>query len=150
VPQPLNTTCSGKACGPATDNCGQTVTCPDRCHAPDTCGGGGVGKNKCGCTSDPACSGKNCGGYYDNCGRYQYCGDCAWPEFCGGGGGDVCGAPPDGDCGPNWGSMGSFTCDAQHAEHQTICGCHPPMYYDPAYWARQGSDCYEHFTGRGC
>lgn len=149
VPESAATTCAGKSCGTATNNCGQRVNCPDKCQWPQTCGGGGAGKNACGCTRDPQCQNMTCGAYYDNCGYYVTCGSCTWPEFCGGGGGNVCGAPWQGDCGSNWPSMGTFTCDDQHREHQTICGCHPEGYYDPALWGRY-ADCYEHLTGRGC
>lgn len=150
VPESPATTCAGQSCGTATNNCGKKVTCQDKCQAPDWCNGGNAGPNGCGCTPDPECIGRNCGAYYDNCGRYVSCGSCSWPDFCGGGGSNMCGAPFDGDCGPNWPSMGTFWCDADHLQHQTICNCRPAGYADPTLWARQGEDCYTHYTGQGC
>lgn len=149
VPQSRTTTCAGKACGPAVNNCGQTVQCPTRCQFYDVCGGGGAGPNGCGCTSDPACAGRNCGFYYDNCGRGQDCGGCSWPSYCGGGGNQVCGATAEGNCGPSWPTMGTFRCDSGR-RLQKICGCMPPLYSDPAFWAWDGGDCYEHLTGEPC
>jgi hypothetical protein len=62
----------------------------------------------------------------------------------------VCGAPVDGDCGSGWPSMGTRTCDSAHQLHQTICGCHPPHYFDPLYWVSEGNNCYSHLTGDPC
>ena len=149
VPELAKTTCAGKACGSAKNNCGQTVNCPDRCSGYDTCGGGSAGPNGCGCTSVSACGGNSCGSVYDNCGRSEWCGSCAWPDFCGGGGGNLCGAPQEGNCGPNWATMGTFSCDAGQ-ERQRICGCHPPLYSDPTSWVHEGGDCYSHVTGQSC
>lgn len=147
VPDQVKTTCAGKSCGKATNNCGQVIDCPDRCQAPDVCGGGSADKNHCGCTATDACGGQNCDYAQNNCGQWQYCGSCSYPELCGGG---SCGLQPDGDCGSGWPTMGTFTCDDQHLQHQTICGCHPPLYYDPAVWAFDGGSCYTHFTGQSC
>lgn len=91
----------------------------------------------------------NCGSYYDNCGRPVYCGGCSWPSFCGGGGYNVCGAPPEGNCGPNWPSMGTFWCDGGR-QYQRICGCYPLGYQDSNLWVHESDDCYSHMTGNGC
>lgn len=44
--EPLATTCAGRACGPATNNCGTDVICPDTCAEGLVCGSGGA--NTCG------------------------------------------------------------------------------------------------------
>ncbi|MFO0673523.1 MAG: hypothetical protein U0235_28555 [Polyangiaceae bacterium] len=147
VADPVKTTCAGKSCGKATNNCGQQIDCPNKCQAPDVCGGGTADANHCGCTAFDACGGRNCDYAQNNCGQWQYCGSCSYPELCGGG---TCGLQPDGDCGSGWATMGTFTCDDQHAQHQTICGCHPPLYYDPTIWAFDGGSCYTHYTGQSC
>ena len=77
--QPPATTCAGLACGPATDNCGNGITCPNTCVAPETCGGGGAGQNGCGCTPEPigtTCLGATCGSAQNNCGAMVDCGMC--------------------------------------------------------------------------
>jgi len=65
--------CKGKACGPAVNNCGDSLQCPDTCTAPDTCGGAGVGPNACGCTSTDPCSGKACGSATNECNQVIAC-----------------------------------------------------------------------------
>jgi hypothetical protein len=57
--------------------------------------------------------------------------------------------PSPRDCGADWGSAGTFTCEA-HSQHQMICDCLPPHYDDPAYWTNLENGCYTHFTGRSC
>jgi hypothetical protein len=94
-------TCKGKACGTATDNCGQTVLCKDTCVAPQSCGGGDAGANQCGCTAQEmatTCKGIPCGPAMDNCGKMITCPDvCAPPLVCGGGGvgPNACGCTPE-------------------------------------------------------
>lgn len=82
-PEPLATTCAGKACGPATNNCGQPVTCPDTCVAPSTCGGA-AGPNSCTCISSGNPCGNRCGGTAtDNCGNVFTChADCGIDGQC--------------------------------------------------------------------
>ena len=98
---PLATTCQGKACGNATNNCGTSVACPNTCVAPNTCGGGGAGPNACGCTADPlatTCQGKACGPATNNCGTVVACTNtCVAPNTCGGGGAgpNACGCTAD-------------------------------------------------------
>ncbi len=46
VAEPLTVTCKSKACGPATNDCGVVVACPDTCTDGSVCGGGGP--NVCG------------------------------------------------------------------------------------------------------
>lgn len=65
--------CRGKACGPSINNCGQSVTCPDTCVAPESCGGGTATANECGCSPNNACSGKQCGSVNDVCGATVNC-----------------------------------------------------------------------------
>ena len=69
------TACTGLACGPATNNCGQTITCGS-CTTPETCGGGGMA-GVCGCTPESdaeACGGAPCGHVTNNCGQIVDCG----------------------------------------------------------------------------
>jgi hypothetical protein len=100
TPEPASTTCAGKDCGTAVNNCGQNVTCgPETCSGTgETCGGGGV-PNVCGCTDDgTACAGKDCGDTVNNCGQTVNCGTCTGTgQTCGGGGiPGVCGCTDDG------------------------------------------------------
>jgi hypothetical protein len=53
LPEPLEETCAGLACGGAVDRCGEAVTCPDACPPPSACEVGGVAPNTCGCTGAP-------------------------------------------------------------------------------------------------
>lgn len=74
------TTCAGKACGSATNNCGQTIACTDTCAnlgAGYACNVGGAGPNSCGCVPDntAACAGKQCGPAVNNCGQAVQCPD---------------------------------------------------------------------------
>ncbi|MGD0677688.1 MAG: hypothetical protein ABSC94_19905 [Polyangiaceae bacterium] len=107
----VSTTCSdlGFDCGYAGDGCGNELDCGGvvACSSPAYCGGGGP--NKCGgsvfgtpdggpaqvCTPT-SCSalGYDCGYAGDGCGSELDCGGpsaCASPEYCGGGGPNVCG-----------------------------------------------------------
>ena len=64
---------AGLQCGSVSDGCGGQVSC-GTCAVPgQTCGGGGVGPNRCGCT--PACSAAVCGGP-DGCGGSCKTGSC--------------------------------------------------------------------------
>jgi formylglycine-generating enzyme required for sulfatase activity len=63
VAEPLATTCAGKACGPAVDQCGNAVVCPNTC-AGAVCGGNAATPNAC--SPPPSCEGgavgtKTCG-----------------------------------------------------------------------------------------
>jgi hypothetical protein len=101
----------GINCGPSGDGCGGLLDCGS-CTAPDYCGGGGFGQ--CGqgspdggspCTPR-TCSSLNysCGPAGDGCGGSLSCGACTSPQFCGGGGFNMCGGDrpvlPDGGIGP--------------------------------------------------
>jgi len=90
TPAPVETTCAGKQCGPAVDNCGKTITCPNTCSNPAACGFGGVGPNSCGCISngDP-CDFNQCSGTaVDNCGTVFQChASCGLEGACPGSGG---------------------------------------------------------------
>ncbi len=102
------TTCAalGYNCGPASDNCGSILEC-GTCTAPDTCGGGGT-HFVCGspmadagmdsCVPETCIQlGFTCGQNNDGCGNVIDCGACTPPQFCGGGGNDVCGGSMAGD-----------------------------------------------------
>lgn len=91
VPQPQATTCAGKQCGPAVDNCGNTITCPNTCPNPAACGHN-VGANSCGCISNGnPCGAFQCNGTkVDNCGNVFTCNaDCGLQGVCPSSGG-VC------------------------------------------------------------
>ena len=98
-------------CGQTGDGCGGILNCGSSCTNPQFCGGGGF--NKCGgnngltqdggvpCTPTTCGQlGYNCGFAADGCGGTLNCGSCTNPQFCGGGGFDVCGGnnglTPDG------------------------------------------------------
>ena len=102
----------GYDCGLNADGCGGTIDC-GTCLAPAFCGGAGF--SKCGdpiadsSCSPPPCTpltcqaaGANCGAASDGCGGVLDCGSCTAPDFCGGGGINVCGHPTalDGGVGP--------------------------------------------------
>ena len=106
------TTCAslGYDCGVNGDGCGNVLNC-GACTDPQYCGGGGF--HVCGGTNglppDGAPPGKpttctklgyNCGTAADGCGGLLQCGSCTDPQYCGGGGFDVCGGSnglgPDG------------------------------------------------------
>jgi hypothetical protein len=98
----------GYTCGKNGDGCGGTIDCGS-CTAPAICGGGGY--SKCGTGTAPSADGGgastcvpatcqslgyDCGPAADGCGGLLQCGAdggaCPAPQFCGGGGFDVCGA----------------------------------------------------------
>ena len=109
----------GYTCGAAGDGCGGSLDCGDTCPGTQFCGGGGF--NKCGgsttgdsgagCVSATCKSlGYTCGYASDGCGNLLDCGGptaCTAPQFCGGGGFDVCG--PSGTNGCDGGSSTSLT-----------------------------------------
>ncbi len=123
VAEPLATTCATHACGPAINNCGTAITCPNTCGSPNVCGGGGAGPSGCGCTPDnaTACAGKACGSSVNNCGTAITCPNtCVAPFGCGiaGAGPNACGCTPDDaaacvgkECGPAVNNCGTaITC----------------------------------------
>ncbi len=78
-PESVAVTCASKACGSATNNCGQVVQCTDTCPAVGlgyVCGGA-FGPSMCSCTPDnaAACAGKACGSATNNCGQIVQCTD---------------------------------------------------------------------------
>lgn len=79
--------CAGKACGSATNNCGQVVQCPDTCSAlgPNySCGSSGALPNQCGCVATPkttACGTRQCGSAANGCGANYNCGNCTNYKF---------------------------------------------------------------------
>ena len=54
------------------------------------------------------------------------------------------------DCGSDWPTLGTFSCDADHRQHQVICTCRPSGYDNPALWTPVGGGCYSHVTGNPC
>ena len=143
------TTCAslGYDCGIAGDGCGNAITC-GTCTDPQYCGGGGF--NKCGgsnglgpdggvpCTpSTCAGLGYNCGTAADGCGGLLQCGTCTDPQYCGGGGFDICGGNnglgPDGapPCKPTTCAMLGYNCGVvgNGCGGQVNCGsCTNPQY----------------------
>jgi hypothetical protein len=98
----------GYTCGTVGNGCGGTLTC-GTCTSPQYCGGGGF--NKCGgdnglgpdggatCTPTTCAKlGYSCGPAGDGCGGLLQCGTCTSPQYCGGGGYDVCGPPTIAAC----------------------------------------------------
>jgi hypothetical protein len=68
----------GAQCGSVTNGCGVSVTCPNTCQSPNTCGATGNG-NLCGCKPNAfTCGGLQCSGTIsDGCGNTKDCdGDC--------------------------------------------------------------------------
>jgi hypothetical protein len=124
--------CAGKACGSATNNCGQVIPCTNTCIPPAVCNGGSAGVNGCGCTANnvAACMGKACGPAVNNCGQAIPCPDtCRAPETCNGGTAGVngCGCAPipmttvcAGKCGAVANGCGtSYTCTCPTGQ---LCG----------------------------
>ena len=94
----------GSLCGPVSNGCGGTITCPTTCATGDSCGGGGI-PSVCGhpaCVAIPpttACAnpagGTYCGPVSNGCGGEIICPTvCATGDTCGGGGvPSMCGHP---------------------------------------------------------
>ncbi len=137
----------GVTCGQSADGCGGLINC-GTCSFPYTCGGGGVA-GQCGNTGiapdggvicTPAtCSslGYNCGPAGDGCGGALNCGTCTNPQYCGGGGYDVCGGNnglnPDGSvpCTPTTCAKLGYNCGVADdgCGHVLTCGaCTSPQY----------------------
>ena len=104
------TTCAalGYNCGVASDGCGGLLAC-GTCTNPQYCGGGGYnicgGNNGLNPNGTPVCIpstcaalGYDCGEADDGCGNVLQCGNCTAPQFCGGGGYNVCGPPELAPC----------------------------------------------------
>jgi hypothetical protein len=103
VAESLEETCKGVECGPRTNNCGESLVCPDTCstkgNGTETCGDNvEADPNRCGCTVDPddplkccvpveiekLCFGVQCGEVTDNCGQTRACpSNCNLPDTCG-------------------------------------------------------------------
>ena len=137
----------GYTCGITGDGCGGSLDC-GTCTNPQFCGGGGF--NKCGgndglgpdggvlCTPTTCATlGYNCGQAADGCGGLLNCGTCTNPEFCGGGGYDVCGGNnglnPDGGviCVPKTCAQLNYDCGAagDGCGNLLDCGtCTSPQY----------------------
>ena len=91
----------GATCGTVGNGCGGALEC-GTCASPEYCGGGGP--SKCGSNPDlgadggPTCTPTTCAALHytcgpagNGCGGLLQCGTCMSPQFCGGGGYDVCG-----------------------------------------------------------
>ncbi|HEY1692526.1 MAG TPA: hypothetical protein VGG39_10210 [Polyangiaceae bacterium] len=93
----------GYDCGYAVDGCGNVINCnpgdgSTGCIAPEFCGGGGYDVCGTGTDGGTTCTGTtcaklgyNCGAADDGCGNVLQCGTCTAPQYCGGGGYDLCG-----------------------------------------------------------
>lgn len=76
VPELLRNTCGSLCGGPATNNCGQPVTCPDTCVPLGTGYACNTTTNSCDCTPNPnVCNGVECGSVLNNCGQSITCTD---------------------------------------------------------------------------
>ncbi len=138
---------AGTTCGQAADGCGGVVNC-GTCTSPQICGGGGV-PGQCGHTglapdggvicNPTTCAALHytCGPAGDGCGGELTCGTCTDPQFCGGGGYDVCGGNnglnPDGSvaCTPKTCAQLGYNCGiASNGCGGTVsCGsCTSPQY----------------------
>ncbi len=94
---PTKTTCAPGDCGFISNGCGNVLNC-GACTAPAICGFGGssvCGVPDGGVTCTPkTCAqlGVNCGQVADGCGGLTVnCGACTAPQYCGGGGNNICG-----------------------------------------------------------
>ncbi len=85
VPESLATACATIACGPTTDNCGQTEQCPSTCGTTTPCGADDAGVNQCCVDNGMACTGSTCGPATNNCGGTVSCGSCLASQSCVGG-----------------------------------------------------------------
>jgi hypothetical protein len=145
----VSETCTtlGYDCGWTGDGCGNAINC-GTCAAGQSCGLGGY--SKCGggaintdgststCTAKTCADlGYTCGVAADGCGGILNCGTCTNPQFCGGGGFDVCGGnnglTADGgiSCTPTTCSQLGFTCGiaADGCGGVLTCGtCNNPEY----------------------
>ena len=167
------TTCAKLAytCGFAGDGCGGQLNCGS-CTSPQYCGGGGydVCGGNTGLTPDgsvvctPAtCAtlGYNCGAADDGCGNLLSCGSCTSPQYCGGGGYDVCGPTSIATCdGGGTTTLSGFVYDPadnlpvynalvyvpvgivqtpQTGINPPSCGCSAPPAYSSAYTGINGA-----------
>lgn len=54
-------------------------------------------------------------------------------------------------CGNGWETMGTFGCDSQGRQTQTITSCLPPGYDMPIYWNwDKSTNTFSHLTGKSC
>jgi hypothetical protein len=147
----------GYNCGITGDGCGGSLNC-GTCTNPQYCGGGGF--DKCGGSNglNPdggvvckpttcAALGYNCGVAADGCGGTLNCGTCTDPQYCGGGGYDVCGGnnglSPDGGvaCKPTTCAALGYTCGpaGDGCGGQLNCGtCQSPQYCGGAGYDKCG------------
>jgi hypothetical protein len=143
-----------QTCGFASNGCGgPALSCGSGCTSPQFCGGGGF--NVCGgndgltadggvpCVPATTCTGgQNCGFQGDGCGGSITCGTgtCTSPQFCGGGGFNICGGDnglqPDGasnckpetcgslglNCGPAGDGCGGLIASCGTCSTPFVCG----------------------------
>lgn len=128
TPEPLATTCAGKACGLAKNNCGQEVDC-------GTCANSGAcNANKCCEPVSTTCAGGRCGLVANNCGQQVSCGGCFGGTTCQGGvclcadGRPIGAASNCGGCGRD---CTGYTCSgaqcfcAEHGTNTDVGSCGP-------------------------
>lgn len=54
-------------------------------------------------------------------------------------------------CGSDWEKIGTFACDSQNRQTQTIASCLPPLYDNPTFWTwNKNPDSFTHLTGKSC
>jgi hypothetical protein len=161
----------GFNCGTVGDGCGGSLNC-GTCTDPQYCGGGGPsvcgGNNGLGPDGGVICTpttcaklGYNCGPAADGCGGLLQCGTCTSPQYCGGGGYDVCGPPSIATCtGGGSTTVTGYVYDPanhlpvynalvyvpvgnvqtpQTGVNPPSCGCAAPPAYASAYTAIDGS-----------
>ncbi len=54
-------------------------------------------------------------------------------------------------CGSDWEKIGTFSCDSQNRQIQTIDSCLPPLYDNASFWTwKKNPDSFSHLTGKSC
>ena len=122
-------TCSGIACGPASDGCGGTLDCGS-CPTGEICTGTPAACITPPCTKATCPSGGSCGLIPDGCGGNLDCGPCPSGFTCGGAGPSMCGAsgctpqgcPASINCGPAADGCGGLIASCGTCPPDETCG----------------------------